>query len=216
MAKPNHETNKTNPRSCHRQQPHSFLLHLQQNPSILRSLTTGRFSLCKTLFTHMPNPNIFDYNSIITSYTTNSQFHKLFFLFNKMLNTNIRPNSHTFTTLVKACVSLSSLEQVFTLSMKLGNSSDVYFVSSVINAFSKHSAIHLARQVFDESSNRNVVCWTSLVIGYCSCGSVKEARDVFDKMPQRNEASYSAMVSGYVRNGFFSEGVQWGSFGECS
>ncbi|AES73969.2 PPR containing plant-like protein [Medicago truncatula] len=168
----------------------------------------GDFRYAETLFTHMPNPNIFDYNSIITSYTTNSQFDKSLSVFTKMLNMNIRPNSHTFTTLVKSCVTLSSLEQVFTLTMKSGNSSDVYFVSSVINVFSKHGAIHLARQVFDESSNRNVVCWTSLVSGYCSCGLVNEVRDVFDKMPQRNEASNSAMVSGYVRNSFFSEGVQ--------
>ncbi|XP_045799329.1 pentatricopeptide repeat-containing protein At5g66520-like [Trifolium pratense] len=168
----------------------------------------GDFRYAETLFTHMPNPNLFDYNSIITSYTTNSQFHKSLSIFTKMLNTNIRPNSNTFTALVKACDSLSSLEQVFTQSMKLGNSSDVYFVSSVINAFSKHGAIHFARNVFDESSNRNVVCWTSLVSGYCSCGLVNEARELFDEMPQRNDASYSAMVSGYVKNGFYDEGIQ--------
>ncbi|KAK2446359.1 pentatricopeptide repeat-containing protein [Trifolium repens] len=168
----------------------------------------GNFRYAETLFTHMPNPNLFDYNSIITSYTTNSQFNKSLSIFTKMLNTNIRPNSNTFTALVKACDSLSSLEQVFTQSMKLGNSSDVYFVSSIINAFSKHGAIHFARNVFDESSNRNVVCWTSLVSGYCSCGLVNEARDLFDEMPQRNDASYSAMVSGYVKNGFYMEGIQ--------
>ncbi|XP_050906350.1 pentatricopeptide repeat-containing protein At5g06540 [Lathyrus oleraceus] len=168
----------------------------------------GNFRYAETLFTHMPNPNLFDYNSIITSYTTNSQFHKSLSVFTKMLNTNVRPNSNTFTALVKACVTLSYLEQVFTLSMKMGNSSDVYFVSSVINVFSKHGAIHLARNVFDESSNRNVVCWTSLVSGYCSCGLVNDARELFDEMPQRNDASYSAMVSGYVKNGFFSEGIE--------
>ncbi|CAI8599909.1 unnamed protein product [Vicia faba] len=168
----------------------------------------SHFHYAETLFTHIPNPNLFDYNSIITSYTTNSQSHKSLSIFTKMLNTNIRPNSNTFTTVVKACDTLSSLEQVFSLSMKLGNSSDLYFVSSLIIAFSKHGAIHFARDVFDESSNRNVVCWTSLVSGYCSCGLVNEARELFDEMPQRNDASYSAMVSGYVKNGFFSEGIE--------
>ncbi|XP_004501051.1 pentatricopeptide repeat-containing protein At5g66520-like [Cicer arietinum] len=168
----------------------------------------GDLHYAETLFTHMPNPNLFDYNSMITSYTTNSQFHKSLFFFTKMLNTNVRPNSHTFTAIIKSCVSRSSLEQVFALSMKLGDSSDVYFVSSVVSAFSKHGEINLARQVFDESSNRNVVCWTSLVSGYCSCGLVNEARDLFDEMPNKNDSSFSAMVSGYVRNGFFNEGIQ--------
>ncbi|GAU14333.1 hypothetical protein TSUD_308930 [Trifolium subterraneum] len=84
----------------------------------------------------------------------------------------------------------------------------MYFVSSVINVFSKHGAIKFARNVFDESSNRNVVCWTSLVSGYCSCSLVSEARELFDEMPERNDASYSAMVYGYVKNGFYSEGIQ--------
>lgn len=92
--------------------------------------------------------------------------------------------------------------------MKSGHSSDVYVVSSVISAYSKHGEIHDARRVFDESPNRNVVCWTSLVSGYCGCGLVNEARDLFDAMPQRNDASYSAMVSGYVGNGCFGEGIE--------
>lgn len=92
--------------------------------------------------------------------------------------------------------------------MKLGNSSDVYVVSSIVSAYSKHGAIQLARRVFDESPNKNVVCWTSLLSGYCSCGFVKEARELFDVMPQRNDASYSAMVSGYVKHGYFNEGIE--------
>jgi len=97
----------------------------------------GDFCYAETLSTHMPNPNIFDYNSIITSYITNSQFDKSLSVFTKMLNMNIRPNSRTFTTLVKACVSLSSLEQVFTLSMKLGNICEVY-IPPLPNTFPLH------------------------------------------------------------------------------
>ncbi|KAL7224748.1 hypothetical protein ACSBR1_026101 [Camellia fascicularis] len=63
-------------------------------------------------------------------------------------------------------------------------------------------------QVFEESSNRNVVCWTSLVSGYCSNGLVDEAREVFDSMPERNDVSFSAMVSGYVWNERFNEVIE--------
>ena len=52
-----------------------------------------------------------------------------------------------------------------------------------------------------------MVCWTTLISGYCSNGLINEARKVFDRMPKRNEVSSSAIVSGYVRNGFFNETI---------
>ncbi|KAI8018235.1 Pentatricopeptide repeat-containing protein [Camellia lanceoleosa] len=63
-------------------------------------------------------------------------------------------------------------------------------------------------QVFEESSNRNVVCWTCLISGYCSNGLVDEAREVFDSMPERNDVCFSAMVSGYVWNERFNEVIE--------
>ncbi|KDP36387.1 hypothetical protein JCGZ_08656 [Jatropha curcas] len=68
--------------------------------------------------------------------------------------------------------------------------------------------MELARQVFDENVRINIVCWTSLISGYCSNGMVNEARKLFDEMPTRNEVSVSAMVSGYVWNGYFNEAIR--------
>ncbi|KAF2309448.1 hypothetical protein GH714_002617 [Hevea brasiliensis] len=74
--------------------------------------------------------------------------------------------------------------------------------------YSKCEAMVLARQVFDESIDLNVVCWTSLVSGYCGNGLINEARKMFDTMPARNEISCSAMVSGYVWSGHFNEAIE--------
>ncbi|KAJ1422789.1 Tetratricopeptide-like helical domain superfamily, partial [Sesbania bispinosa] len=123
---------------------------------------SGDLCYAETVFIHMPMPNIFDCNSMIMCYTRNSQYHKSLSIFNKMLNTGIRPNSRTFTALAKACVSLSFLEQVHAQTIRLGFSSDMYVVSSVVRAYSKHGLIQVAHRVFDESSNKNVACWTSL------------------------------------------------------
>ncbi|KAL1332219.1 hypothetical protein AAHE18_11G012600 [Arachis hypogaea] len=133
----------------------------------------------EAFFIHMPIHTVFDFNVMITAFSRDSQFYNCFLLFKRMLATGVRPNSHTFTMFVKSCRgSLSLLQQAH------------------------------AQVVFDESSNKNVVCWTGLVSGYCNNGLVEEARLLFDEMPQRNEVSYSAMVSGYVRNGCFNEGIQ--------
>ncbi|XP_027338405.1 pentatricopeptide repeat-containing protein At5g66520-like [Abrus precatorius] len=168
----------------------------------------GDLRYAQTLFTRMPLLTLFDFNSMIIAFSKHSQFHNASTLFPKMLNDAVRPNSHTFAVLAKACLTESFLQQLHAFITKTGHVSDVYVVSSVIRAYSKHGAIRAARRVFDESSNRNVACWTSLVTGYCNCGLVDEARGLFDAIPQRNDVSYSAMVSGYVRNGRFREGIE--------
>ncbi|KAM7267171.1 hypothetical protein ACFE04_009337 [Oxalis oulophora] len=139
----------------------------------------------------------------------NSLPHKGFALFAEMRHFYyVEPNNRTFTYLVKACDSVCVLDQVYGLVLKLGHDCDVYVVSSLISRYAKFGRICVASRLFDECSNKNVVCYTSLVTGYCNDGLVCEARELFDKMPDRNEVSYSAMVSGYVSNGYFNEAVE--------
>ncbi|RYQ94488.1 hypothetical protein Ahy_B08g089402 isoform B [Arachis hypogaea] len=164
----------------------------------------------EAFFIHMPIHTVFDFNVMITAFSRDSQFYNCFLLFKQMLATGVRPNSHTFTMFVKSCRgSLSLLQQAHAQVVKLGSVDyDAFVVSSLIGVYCDHGEVGVARQVFDECSNKNVVCWTGLVTGYCNNGLIEKARLLFDEMPQRNEVSYSAMVSGYVRNGCFNEGIQ--------
>ncbi|TKY73202.1 Pentatricopeptide repeat-containing protein [Spatholobus suberectus] len=166
----------------------------------------GDLRYAHTLFSHIALPTLFDYNTIFTAFS--HQPHHSSSLFPQMLNDAVRPNSRTFTLLPKASPTLSFLQQFHSHILRLGHVSDVYVVSSLVAAYSKHGAIRAARRVFDESPNSNVACWTSIVTGYCNCGLVDQAKELFDAIPERNDVSYSAMVSGYVRNGRFREGIE--------
>lgn len=66
--------------------------------------------------------------------------------------------------------------------------------------YSHLGALVFASQAFDESSNRNIVCWTSLISAHCAHGLVDRAREIFDRMAERNDVSWSAMITGYVQN----------------
>ncbi|CAJ1934303.1 unnamed protein product [Sphenostylis stenocarpa] len=158
-----------------------------------------------TLFSHIPFPTLFHYNTIIAAFSRRSSS---FFL--RMLNnTTIRPNSRTFTLLLsKASPSLPFLQQLHSLILRHGYLSDPYVITSLVTAYSNHASTRTARNVFDESPNQNVACCTSLLTGYCNNGLVNDAREVFNAIPYKNDVSYSAMVSGYVRNGFFREAIQ--------
>lgn len=168
----------------------------------------GDINYAQTIFNQILIPNAFNFNTMILGLSQNSQREKGLSLFARMRSIGIRPNSHTFRSLIKCCICLSWLDQVHGQILKFGQMSDVYVISSLINMYSKCEAMELARQVFDESPDLNVVCWTSLVTGYCCNGLINEARKMFDIMPERNEISCSAMISGYVSNGHFNEAVE--------
>ncbi|KAL3745978.1 hypothetical protein ACJRO7_014992 [Eucalyptus globulus] len=52
--------------------------------------------------------------------------------------------------------------------MKFGRDCDAYMVGSLIIMYQKHWAVSVPRHPFDQSSMQDVVCWTSLITGYCS------------------------------------------------
>ncbi|XP_028094768.1 pentatricopeptide repeat-containing protein At5g66520-like isoform X1 [Camellia sinensis] len=172
------------------------------------SETHNNMNYAEPVFNQIVIPTIFDFNSMIMGYSKSSDPKKGLQVYAQMRCQGFEPNDHTFPVLTKACSCIYSLYQVHGQIMKFGYGCDVYVISSIIHMYSKFGATNFACQVFEESSNRNVVCWTSLISGYCSNGLVNEAREVFDSMPERNDISFSAMVSGYVWNERFNEAIE--------
>ncbi|GLT96474.1 hypothetical protein SLE2022_140930 [Rubroshorea leprosula] len=77
--------------------------------------------------------------------------------------------------------------------------------SSQISYFARLGQIENARKVFDGLSEKTVVSWNSIIVGYFQNNQPWEARFLFDKMPQRNSVSWNGLISGYVKNGMITE-----------
>ncbi|KAI4376238.1 hypothetical protein MLD38_014023 [Melastoma candidum] len=162
----------------------------------------------EAIFDHTPSPDVFQFNVMMMGLSKDPRSARTVFTYRDMIREGIGPNSRTFAALSKACGCSAVLGQVHCHVMKFGFDRDVYTVSSLMNAYFGVGSTEDAVSLFNESSTKNVVCWTCLISGYCSAGLVDEARRVFDEMPLRNDVSYSAMVSGYVNNGRFNEAIE--------
>ncbi|KAJ0489039.1 putative tetratricopeptide-like helical domain superfamily [Helianthus annuus] len=162
----------------------------------------------QTILNQISMPTIFDFNTMILGYSKTSKREMGVLLYAKMRNEGIKPNARTFPVLIRTCNCLRSLRQVHGQVVKYGNVSDVYVTSLLISMYSSYKAIELAKQVFEESTYKNVVCCTSLITGCFSNGLIDDACKVFDQMPERNDVSYSAMISGFVKNELFNEAIQ--------
>lgn len=80
--------------------------------------------------------------------------------------------------------------------------------TALIDAYARRSCdIGIARQLFDEMSERNVVSWTTIVSGYARAGDVESAMCLFDEMPERDVPSWNALIAGCTQNGHFPEAI---------
>ncbi|KAB2627015.1 pentatricopeptide repeat-containing protein [Pyrus ussuriensis x Pyrus communis] len=103
------------------------------------------------------------------------------------------PDRYTYPSLFKACASEGRVKEgraIHGSAVQCGVDGDVFCREIVC-----------ARKVFDRMSERSVVSWTTMVVGYASVGDLVEANKLFDQMPQKNVVSWNAIISGFVKMG---------------
>eukprot|EP01018_Ginkgo_biloba_P030851 Gb_21555 [translate_table: standard] len=133
----------------------------------------GSVENARLAFDKIYKGNVFLWNAMIRGYAWNGPCEEALTLYSKMRQASVEPDNITFSIVLKACASLSALEE------------------------GKEIHYHIIRSGYD----RDVFVGTALVDMYAKCGSIEIARQLFDKMPDRNIVSWSAMIAGYVQNG---------------
>lgn len=129
----------------------------------------------------------------------------------------VRPNAATLVAALCACSSLGSLrlaKSVHAYGLRLlifdGN---VIFGNAVLDLYAKCGALKNAQNVFDKMFVRDVVSWTTLLMGYARGGYCEEAFAVFKRMvlseeAQPNDATIVTVLSACASIGTLSLG-QW-------
>ncbi|XP_015581140.3 pentatricopeptide repeat-containing protein At2g02980, chloroplastic [Ricinus communis] len=98
-----------------------------------------------------------------------------------------RANTFTMAFVLKACASIMAFEegrQIHARILRSGFSLNPYVQSSLVSLYGKCEEIRLAKQVFDEITERNLVCWSAMISGYARVGMVNEALSMFREMQE--------------------------------
>lgn len=95
--------------------------------------------------------------------------------------------------------------------------------SLVADAYAKCGEMSDATRLFDGMNVKDVLAWTTMVLGYAQCGDMVVARELFDLMPNKNSVAWTALISGYVKHGLVYKapelftnmmvlGIRWNQF----
>jgi pentatricopeptide repeat protein len=94
-------------------------------------------------------------------------------LFQQMQQEGVQPNSVTFVGVLNACASVLALEDgrcAHKQIIESGWDSDIFVGSSLVDMYAKCGSMEDAWNVFKNMPSRDVVTWTTMILGHVKCG----------------------------------------------
>ncbi|GLU10187.1 hypothetical protein SLE2022_270070 [Rubroshorea leprosula] len=125
------------------------------------------------------------WNSVINGFALNGRPNEALTLFEEMGQDGMEPDGFTMVSLLSACVELGALAlgmRVHVYVVKIGLNENLHVSNALLDLYSKCGSIKEARKAFGEMRERNVVSWTSLIVGLAVNGFGNEALELFKEM----------------------------------
>ncbi|XP_057826528.2 pentatricopeptide repeat-containing protein At2g13600 [Cryptomeria japonica] len=171
-----------------------------------RSLINAR-----KVFDEMTERDGFSWNVIIAAYRKCEYPHEALTLFHLMQHTGVQPDEFTLASILPACAKVRALEQGMDIHQRIiqrGFLSNVIVASALIDMYVKCGSLQMARKLFDNTPQRNVVSWNGMIAGYAQNGILDKALRLFEDMPSRDVVSWNTMITGYAQNGALDEALR--------
>ncbi|CAN8321176.1 unnamed protein product [Cochlearia groenlandica] len=163
----------------------------------------GRIKPARQVFDEMPVRNEVTWNTMMSGLVRVGLYREGMGFFTRMCGVGIKPSSFVIASLVTACGRSGTMfregVQVHGFVSKSGLLSDVYVSTAMLHLYGVYGLVSCSRKVFEEMPDRNVVSWTSLMVGYSDNGEPEQVIDIFIGMRGEgvgcNENSMSLVIS---------------------
>ncbi|KAK1371600.1 Pentatricopeptide repeat-containing protein [Heracleum sosnowskyi] len=170
-------------------------------------------------YNHISNySTVTQWNTKIKQAIKQNQLQKSLNYFIEMKQNNIQPNNLTFPLIAKACGKLMNLcnsQIVHTHVVKSPYCLDKYVQTGLVDMYVKCGCVEGAYKVFDEMSERDVVSWNAMILGFCEMGFLGRGLGCFDEMRVSGVEADSITVIGLVQLGGLVKDVRFVSGVHC-
>ncbi|XP_047332146.1 pentatricopeptide repeat-containing protein At4g02750-like [Impatiens glandulifera] len=140
----------------------------------------------RKLFDQMPDKkNLVAWSSMIGGYSKNGQPHSALQLFECFKNQNIRHDETFVFAIISACSALGVSDAAeFVIDNYIGPSlfSNLRLVTSMIDMYAKCGNIQKAFQIFKTTNQRDLLCYSTMIVSFANHGMNRESIALFDEM----------------------------------
>ncbi|XP_042388735.1 pentatricopeptide repeat-containing protein At3g12770-like [Zingiber officinale] len=160
------------------------------NPFLQTALVTmyaqnGEVSDAELVFREMHFRNIVSWTSMIAGYVQNFVFGEALGVFRRMVASGTPPNEITMVSVLPALrgpESLVSGMAIHGFAIKLGFDSHPSLANALIAMYARCGSTSVARSLFDEMPDRNLVSWNTMIAMYEQSGEGGKAIKLFRAM----------------------------------
>jgi pentatricopeptide repeat protein len=146
---------------------------------------SGSLIEARRVFDETMNRDVSLWNVMIKAYARHEFFEEIQAIYCEMTKAGRQPDSFTYPSVLKACAALSDRKHgkaVHNCIVKSGFESCVFVGCALIDMYAKCGVIEDARQVFEKMSERDVISWNALIVGFAQNGRCNVAVKYFCQM----------------------------------
>ncbi|TMW93464.1 hypothetical protein EJD97_011626 [Solanum chilense] len=167
-----------------------YKLGFDSNPFVSTSLidaysVSGLVDFSRDVFDGIIDKDMVSWTGIITCYAENDYFEEALVCFSQMRLAGWMPNNYTFTSVIKACLSLLAIDvgkSVHGCVLKTRYEMDPSVGISLLDLYCKSGDLNDAACVFQEIPERDVVHWSFIIARYSQSYRCDEALKFFSQM----------------------------------
>ncbi|KAL3511074.1 hypothetical protein ACH5RR_030475 [Cinchona calisaya] len=172
----------------------------------------GKIRDCHNVFNATEEKRVVSWNLLISSYAREGMNREALMLFKQMLEQGNVPDSFTLASVISACVNIGVAQlgcQIHSRVLKTGSSNE-FVQNSLIDMYSKCGLIDSAYMIFDDTKQRGVVTWNTIITGLSQNGKSEEAialfSEIYSNELEMDEVTFLSAIQacsnlGYIRKG---------------
>ncbi|KAJ0614120.1 putative tetratricopeptide-like helical domain superfamily [Helianthus annuus] len=148
----------------------------------------GHIEDARLMFDKSPERDIVAWNIMIDGYCVNGRYKNVLAFDEEMKRSNVQPDEKIFSTVVSACARARNLEfgkafHEFITKNKVSIDYNLQCALVIMYAgYSKAGQIDAGRLIFDQMTEKDLICWSAMISGYAYGVQPQKALELFDKM----------------------------------
>nr|AYM00537.1 pentatricopeptide repeat protein [Salvia miltiorrhiza] len=174
----------------------------------------GKKSESLDLLRDMPCKNSYTWKALISGFMQAGLCLDSFNLFKELRREGVDLDGpFVLSSLIVGSATLAMLElgkQVHRLVIGLGYESNSYVGNTLIDMYAKCSDVSAAEKIFGNMRKRDIVSWTSIIVGMAQHGRAVEALSLYDKMTlaglKPNEVTFTGIIYACSHAGLVDKG----------
>ncbi|KAJ4952253.1 hypothetical protein NE237_029085 [Protea cynaroides] len=189
-------------------QIHAFIrIHGLEGNDFLRTKLVHFYTSCgsiedaKKVFDELPHESVYPWNALLRGNVVRGrrQYREVLATYTKMRELGLELNVYTFSCLLKSFAGSSAVTQgmkIHALSIKNGFADgSIIIQTSLIDMYFKCGKIKLARQVFEEIPEIDIVVWGAMIAGFAHNRLQRDAVTYLRKMVRQGIEPNSAILT---------------------